>query len=188
MVRVGQVRQRHGQGVGSDRGPCAEGARLFRRPWQAVLPDGLGRPPDHDETDPDGRRTGGRDRHGAWEGGSSRLGLAAVAQPRPDAQQENLQAVEQKCPEIAAARHVGIYRHQPFMAKMLTRLGFIDETSTKTNRAKTTGWAPRGERLVESRTLRPSAHPVRGSARSALKSLHRADFRARLTLHRSPAP
>jgi hypothetical protein len=74
------------------------------------------------------------------------------------------------------------------MAKMLTRLGFIDETSTKTNRAKTTGWAPRGERLVESSTLRPSAHPVRDSARSALKSFHRADFRARLTLHRSPAP
>ena len=32
---------------------------------------------------------------------------------------------------------------------MLTRIGFIDETSVKTNTAKTTGWAPRGERLVD---------------------------------------
>ncbi|MFM7185282.1 MAG: IS630 family transposase [Planctomycetota bacterium] len=35
------------------------------------------------------------------------------------------------------------------MANMLTRLGFIDETWVKTNMAKTTGWAPRGERLID---------------------------------------
>lgn len=35
------------------------------------------------------------------------------------------------------------------MANMLTRISFIDETSIKTNMAKTTGWAPRGERLVD---------------------------------------
>lgn len=35
------------------------------------------------------------------------------------------------------------------MANMLTRIGFIDETSVKTNMAKTTGWAPRGERLID---------------------------------------
>ncbi len=35
------------------------------------------------------------------------------------------------------------------MANLLTRIGFIDETSIKTNMAKTTGWAPRGERLVD---------------------------------------
>ena len=35
------------------------------------------------------------------------------------------------------------------MANMLTRIGFIDETSVKTNMAKTTGWAPRGDRLVD---------------------------------------
>ena len=35
------------------------------------------------------------------------------------------------------------------MANMLTRIGFIDETSLKTNMAKTTGWAPRGERLID---------------------------------------
>lgn len=35
------------------------------------------------------------------------------------------------------------------MAKLLTRIGFVDETSLKTNMAKTTGWAPRGERLVD---------------------------------------
>ncbi len=31
----------------------------------------------------------------------------------------------------------------------LERLAFIDETSVKTNMAKTTGWAPRGQRLVD---------------------------------------
>lgn len=35
------------------------------------------------------------------------------------------------------------------MANMLERLGFVDETSVKTNMVKTTGWAPRGERLVD---------------------------------------
>ncbi len=35
------------------------------------------------------------------------------------------------------------------MANHLERLVFIDETSVKTNMAKTTGWAPRGQRLVD---------------------------------------
>ena len=35
------------------------------------------------------------------------------------------------------------------MANHLNRLAFIDETSVKTNMAKTTGWAPRGLRLVD---------------------------------------
>lgn len=35
------------------------------------------------------------------------------------------------------------------MAHMLERIGFIDETWLKTNMAKTTGWAPRGQRLVD---------------------------------------
>lgn len=35
------------------------------------------------------------------------------------------------------------------MAKHLQRLAFIDETSVKTNMVKTTGWAPRGARLVD---------------------------------------
>lgn len=34
------------------------------------------------------------------------------------------------------------------MARHLERLAFLDETSLKTNMAKTTGWAPRGSRLV----------------------------------------
>ncbi len=34
------------------------------------------------------------------------------------------------------------------MANMLAQIRFIDETSLKTSMAKTTGWAPRGERLV----------------------------------------
>lgn len=32
---------------------------------------------------------------------------------------------------------------------MLERIGFLDETWLKTNMAKTTGWAPRGQRLVD---------------------------------------
>jgi len=35
------------------------------------------------------------------------------------------------------------------MASHLERLTFIDETSLKTNMIKTTGWAPRGARLVD---------------------------------------
>ncbi len=35
------------------------------------------------------------------------------------------------------------------MARHLERLAFIDEKSLKTNMAKTTGWAPRGKRLVD---------------------------------------
>jgi len=35
------------------------------------------------------------------------------------------------------------------MAHMLERIGFLDETWLKTNMAKRTGWAPRGQRLVD---------------------------------------
>jgi len=35
------------------------------------------------------------------------------------------------------------------MRSLLPRIGFIDETSLKTNMAKRTGWAPRGQRLVD---------------------------------------
>lgn len=50
---------------------------------------------------------------------------------------------------MAEARRIWITKRQPFMANLLTRIGFIDETSIKTNMAKTTGWAPRGERLID---------------------------------------
>jgi DDE superfamily endonuclease len=62
---------------------------------------------------------------------------------------KDLRAVEQKRPEVAAARYIWIAKRQPFMANLLTRIGFVDETSLKTNMAKTTGWAPKGERLVD---------------------------------------
>ncbi|SIO55158.1 DDE superfamily endonuclease [Rhodovulum sp. ES.010] len=35
------------------------------------------------------------------------------------------------------------------MANHLDRLAFVDETSVKTNMARTTGWAPFGQRLVD---------------------------------------
>ncbi len=50
---------------------------------------------------------------------------------------------------MADLRQVWITKRQPFMANHLERLAFIDETSVKTNMAKTTGWAPRGQRLVD---------------------------------------
>jgi len=62
---------------------------------------------------------------------------------------KDLQAVEQKRPEVRQARHVWITRRQPFMANLLPRIGFIDETSLKTNLAKTTGWFPKGARLID---------------------------------------
>ena len=50
---------------------------------------------------------------------------------------------------MALARRVWITHRQLFMRNMLTRIGFIDETSLKTNMAKTTGWSPCGARLVD---------------------------------------
>jgi transposase len=50
---------------------------------------------------------------------------------------------------VADLRRIWIGKRQPFMARHLERLAFIDETSVKTNMAKTTGWAPRGQRLVD---------------------------------------
>ena len=50
---------------------------------------------------------------------------------------------------MADLRRIWIGKRQPFMARHLERLAFIDETSLKTNMAKTTGWAPRGQRLVD---------------------------------------
>ena len=35
------------------------------------------------------------------------------------------------------------------MRNLLPRIGFIDETSLKTNMAKTAGWSPRGARLTD---------------------------------------
>ncbi len=55
----------------------------------------------------------------------------------------------QKRPEVARARNAWIIRRQPFMRNMLMRIGFIDETSLKTNMAKTTGWSPCGARLLD---------------------------------------
>jgi len=58
-------------------------------------------------------------------------------------------ASEQKRPDVSEARHVWITRRQPFMRNLLPRIGFIDEISLKTNMAKTTGWAPKGARLMD---------------------------------------
>ncbi len=60
-----------------------------------------------------------------------------------------MQALEQKRAKVARQRHFWIVHRQPFMAHMLERIGFLDETWLKTNMAKTTGWAPRGQRLVD---------------------------------------
>lgn len=50
---------------------------------------------------------------------------------------------------MALKRRVWRRLRQPFMAKHLERLVFLDETWLKTNMVKTTGWAPVGERLVD---------------------------------------
>lgn len=62
---------------------------------------------------------------------------------------KDLQALEQKRAYVVDQRHSWITRRQPFMAHMLERLVFIDETWLKTNMAKRTGWALRGQRLVD---------------------------------------
>jgi hypothetical protein len=67
----------------------------------------------------------------------------------PSVQARWATASEQKRPDVREARHVWITRRQPFMRNLLPRIGFIDETSLKTNMAKTTGWAPKGARLTD---------------------------------------
>ena len=43
----------------------------------------------------------------------------------------------------------GVFKPAWGMGDFLHRLAFIDETSLKTNMIKKTGWAPRGERLID---------------------------------------
>ena len=62
---------------------------------------------------------------------------------------KDLQALERKRKDVAELRQIWIAKRQPFMANHPERLVFIDETSMKTNMIKTTGWAPRGQRLVD---------------------------------------
>jgi len=77
--------------------------------------------------------------------------------------ENDLQALEQKRKDVADLRRIWITKRQPFMANHLERLAFIpswadcfasacramDETSVRTDMAKTTGRAPRGRRLVD---------------------------------------
>ena len=44
---------------------------------------------------------------------------------------KDLRAVDQKRPEVAAARHMWTTIRQPFMANLLTRIGFIDVETGK---------------------------------------------------------
>jgi hypothetical protein len=67
----------------------------------------------------------------------------------PSVQARWATASEQKRPDVREARRVWITQRQPFMRNLLPRIGFIDETSLKTNIAKTTGWAPKGARLMD---------------------------------------
>lgn len=62
---------------------------------------------------------------------------------------KTLLATEQARPDVARERAFWITRRQPFMQDFLPHLAFIDETSLKTNMIKTTGWAPRGQRLID---------------------------------------
>ena len=91
---------------------------------------------------------GGPAAHGPRRVCRSRFRLAALSTARADTHTKNIQALEQKCARVARQRHVWITHRQPFMAHMLDRIGFPDETWLKTNMARTTGWAPRGQRLV----------------------------------------
>ena len=62
---------------------------------------------------------------------------------------KDLQAPEQARPDVAARRRFWQRQRQPAMAGHLERLVFLNETWLKTNMIKTTGLAPKGERLVD---------------------------------------
>lgn len=64
-------------------------------------------------------------------------------------QKRDLHAAEQARPDVAEARRIRTRRRQPEMANHMGRLVFLDEAWLKTNMVKTTGWTPKGERLVD---------------------------------------
>ena len=87
---------------------------------------------------------------------------------------------------MALARNVWINHRQPFMRNMLTRPAFIDETSLRTNMAKTTGWAPCGARLVDHA---PFGHSLPGNGlRANRESGQTQTFIAALRHDRLDAP
>jgi transposase len=49
---------------------------------------------------------------------------------------------------VQAARRLWTTGRKPFFAKALSRLVFIDETSSNTRLTKRTGWSPKGERYL----------------------------------------
>jgi transposase len=61
---------------------------------------------------------------------------------------KSLKASEQRRPEIAKARDLWINRRKRFFNKALSRLIFIDETSTNTRLTKRTGWSAKGSRFA----------------------------------------
>jgi transposase len=71
----------------------------------------------------------------------------ATASPAgPQSQKKTLRASEQERPDIRQARQHWTTRRKTFFNKALTRLVFIDETSTNTRLTKRAGWAPKSER------------------------------------------
>ena len=80
-------------------------------------------------------------RHGT-QGGS---GFDPGGPPPP----RDLQAVKQKRPGPRMARHDRVTRRRPFMRNTLSGMGFILETSAKTNKVTTTGWPAKGARLSD---------------------------------------
>lgn len=57
---------------------------------------------------------------------------------------KTLRASEQERPDIQQARQHWRTRRKTFFDQFLTRLVFIDETSTNTRLTKRAGWAPDG--------------------------------------------
>ena len=62
---------------------------------------------------------------------------------------KTLLAIEQHRRDVAEERKIWILKRQPVMAKLKERLVFIDETSLNTKMVKTTGWGPKGERVID---------------------------------------
>ncbi len=67
------------------------------------------------------------------------FGLTTFPSPWADAQTKTFRRWSRSVPKVARERHIWIVHRQPFMAHMLERIGFLDETWLKTNMTKTTG-------------------------------------------------
>lgn len=72
--------------------------------------------------------------------------MAEPAPARADSKKKSLQASERQRPDVVRARELFAQRRERWRKR---RLWFVDESGVNLALTRTSGWAPRGERLVD---------------------------------------